>query len=703
MPSDAAAVGAPRVVPVSLNRYDQLQCGGCGALDQLLLADGRQMHQRPEVVSFVSKWMVLHSNFNELDFCAGQRGCIACQVFRRSLLLSQASVGPLTANERILVRLRRDRETHVFEVFMDTGVGAVKAVVSLANTNISRSYARLVSNEPLHPSRIRRLREWISKCHAEHSCGNYKFSGRNPTWLLRILDPDSVCLVPGDTVRSPYVALSYCWGDESTLKASKPEAWAKIMQGYTTDLDKRIVPFAAEELAATIQDAIAFTYALGLEYIWCDSTCVPLGSWDVESNRMHEVYGNAYFTLSSDSTSDASERMLATQSAWSDDVHGCRLHNSWLLNTDEPLYEVRRKSPVSARSWTLQEERLSPRVLYYGRQRAYWACIECQHVEAPQPGGLAVSTFQTSSTDSEPQDFLKLCRKGSPEALRNAWCDIVSSYALRSLADTRLIENRYAAISGLAVRYLNARRSADFTDDYLAGLWRSSIAEDLSWTVCKGALVGESLQRTVPDTNATLQTITIPSWSWLSLPLRTALTMTSTIERSPYFAMESLPGKNSTRLDIDIVVDGIFAKTLDLVGRLKPFIMDSGAVLVPWESIERQRPTGASWFDFSFDPQLSLYARSQDARMLVYEPHREGIIGQLDYLAEGSKGGTMAHTVEVAYGQERDLRCFEVGKQAMLLLQGVRSQDHVYRRVGVAHGYREDFFDGSPVEKLQLI
>ena len=38
--------------------------------------------------------------------------------------------------------------------------------------------------------------------------------------------------------------------------------------------------------------------------------------------------------------------------------------------------------------WTLQEERLTPRMLYVCGQRMYWSCLVSQHVETGQIGGL---------------------------------------------------------------------------------------------------------------------------------------------------------------------------------------------------------------------------------------------------------------------------------------------------------------------------
>ncbi|TKA67777.1 hypothetical protein B0A55_06873 [Friedmanniomyces simplex] len=638
------------------------------------MADARQQqqHQRAD---FVSSWDTLHSNFSTLDQCASQQGCVACQVFRRALLLKHVtnayhSLRAGDAQEPVFVRLRRNGGVRVLEVSTGTGADQTTALVALSSANVPRAYPRLTSTEPLHPSRTKKLRGWISSCHAEHSCGNYKFSGRRPTWLIQITSPERLRLVPGNTVTPPYVALSYCWGDKRTTKASELEAPTQVEEPYATNFEKRTTSFATQELSATLKDAIAITHALGVGYIWIDSVCVPQGSWDTEAIRMHEIYGNAYFTLSSSSTVTATDPMLVRQEAWADDIRGCRLYEPWLLNTDMPLDEVRLKAPLAARGWCLQEERLSPRMLYWCAQRAYWACVESQHVEFPQPGGFDYQTIQ-SLGQQKPQGFLELCRRGDPDALRSGWCDVVASYARRSLSEIRLVDNRFAAFSGLAVRYLNARRSVDASDEYLAGLWSSSIAEDLAWIVKGGGSAERSLQRDRDETTLSSRLRSIPSWSWLSLPLGTEMEMSTTFEPSSLFELECVSSGRPDRLDVEIVADGATVKAINVTGCFRPLISTDPEVMpVPWDFIERLRPGSETWYDFSFDPELPVYARHEDGRILVYEPHKEEVIGQLDYhAAVGSIGRSFSVPMEVAYGQERQLRCLEVGTQAMLLLE----------------------------------
>ena len=85
---------------------------------------------------------------------------------------------------------------------------------------------------------------------------------------------------------------------------------------------------------------------------------------------MDEVYGNSYVTLAVCSSTKATEQIPYFREAWKYKTSACRLYSGhWLANVDMPLNELRLRSTWSTRAWTLQEERLSPRMLYVCGQR----------------------------------------------------------------------------------------------------------------------------------------------------------------------------------------------------------------------------------------------------------------------------------------------------------------------------------------------
>ncbi|KAK6436240.1 hypothetical protein LTR95_007568 [Oleoguttula sp. CCFEE 5521] len=574
------------------------------------------------------------------------------------------------------------------------GTEILRSTVLLSTSDLPRLYPKIPSTEPLHPQRISRLRTWVSTCHESHQCGNFTYSRRNPTWLIDIVGDSKIRLVHGDELGTKsglvkYVALSYCWGDETAVNSTDPHAWNRILGGHTTDVGARRLPFPVIDLPETLQGAISITAAMGLQYIWIDSVCVPRGTWSEEANRMHEVYGNSHFTLMSASTEKALDRMLVPRDAWQDVSRGVRLHDRWLLNQDTPLEGIRLLSPVAARAWVLQEERLSPRILYWCAQRAYWSCTESTRIEAAQPGGQMDSPLPLAS----PHTFMQACRNGDSVALARAWSDVVTAYAMRRLSNVNTESNRFAAFSGLATKYLSAiNRPGVPSDAYLAGLWQSKLAMNLAWAVLKPARSRNSLQ---PG---------IPSWSWLSLPPGTDISMPSFRDPSLHFRLLTSCIIGEKMSDREVVTHGASISELHLAGRLRLLISDQTTVQVPWDGIEREG--GENVFDFSLNPDQSMFAVGDVGRILVYEARKEEVIVKLDYHAWD--GEPNYDSIVVHDGEERLLLCLETCLGAAIVLRrndtGVeRTPSGSYQRVGIITGYRQDFFDSAPVTELRLI
>ncbi|KAL1839712.1 hypothetical protein VTJ49DRAFT_1217 [Mycothermus thermophilus] len=494
-----------------------------------------------------------------------------------------------------------------------------------------------------------------------------------------------VQLVPGPHTPVDYAVLSYSWGDPSTMP---PAEWARIKGAGTKTLNgqpvpERLNPFCMRSLPETMQDAITITASLGFPYIWIDNVCIPKGTdWDKEAGMMHEVYGNAAFTLIASSSTKATDRLLRDRLAWRDRGQAGPLREQWwLYDAEMPLERVRFEPPVAKRGWTLQEERLSPRVVYWTAQRWYWSCAECQVAEGgepvkpvpqsqdPEPAPDCVS----GSLRRSPQRFLSLCHTSDEDHLHSEWLDIVEAYTPRDLVAP---QDRFLAIAGLAVRFYNAKAahggSVAGTEEYLAGLWRDDFARHLAWSVTAAVDSRHNLQHVAP------------SWSWASLPLRVQVRAKVPFTPAKHFEfiavehaepLSTVPGAGLsdpkdedpalTYLNRGRAVEerGRAAKVVEVQGRFRRFISDDAAREVSWESIERNRGGGRTGFDFSALPGQSIYARNLwDGRILSRDAHCGEVVGQLDYLASGVGGKAKSRFAPyIPEGAEKEIVCLEIG------------------------------------------
>lgn len=714
-----AAIPSSGFLWAKSNEHPEPQCNGCGEICELLRW-GEMERRRDGAFQGSSGPKLVHNNYLDLDRCAGSSGCDTCRLIRRAFLLEQitredaerlehpSTQWPISA----VLNLSSSGETQ-----LQLTIKSPSHILTSATIHITTQPRPLRRNPTKGPPGLRsdlsELRQVIDDCHRNHECSSrYRWSRRNPTWLLKILPDNCVQLVEGPQTPVDYVVLSYSWGNPETMPRTE---WERIKGAGTKTIDgrpvpERLSPFKMWELPETMQDAITLSASLGLFYIWIDNVCIPKGSdWDKEAGLMHEVYGNAAFTLVASSSAKATDRLLHDRLAWTHRSKACQLREPWwLYNTQMPLDRVRFESPVSQRAWTLQEERLSPRTVYWTGQRWYWSCPECKVAEMGEVE--CISPTSDTTPRSCPQQFLRLCRTGDEHQLHEEWLDIVEAYTRRDLVKAK---DRFLAIAGLAVRFYNAKASnggSDITEDYLAGLWRDNFARHLAWSVASAVDSRENLQHIAP------------SWSWASLPLQIETKTKSPFKPTENFkfiaAEHADPAPVPERLPGDPSLDyinrgraveerGRGVKAVEVQGRFRPFLFEN-AREVSWDAVEWKRG-GRSSFDFTAFPGQNIYARNRgNGRIMSKDAHSGEVVGQLDYLVPPSgEKPENGFTPYVREGGENEIVCLELGELAMLLLVPNRNlwgQPESFRRVGVAIGYgnRKGFFYGCETRNIRL-
>jgi hypothetical protein len=141
--------------------------------------------------------------------------------------------------------------------------------------------------------------------------------------------------------------------------------------------------------------------------------------------------------------------------------------------------------PLGARAWTLQEEVLPRRTLYYTSKQLVWKCTHCLINEENFPHEQYQGLYPILEYD---------CPL-TPEAIDRLWYEgVVEQYSERNLT---FGSDRLVAISGLAkATYLNRHV------DYIAGLWKDCLLSGTLW------------QRNSPGHKN--KTYSCPSWSWAS-------------------------------------------------------------------------------------------------------------------------------------------------------------------------------------------
>lgn len=346
----------------------------------------------------------------------------------------------------------------------------------------ARYFESVLTESNTQPTVSELAKACLSHCSRRHDC-NARDDRPFPTRVIDVggLDKDTLRLyTPTISERGKYAALSYCWG------RSKP--FVTTAENLKDHQDG----FSLQSLPRTLRDAVQVTRDVGLRYLWVDALCIVQGTdslahsdWASEVRNMDRVYSNAYVTISAAAARHANDGLFTKGRCLLPSVGtGGFVSISW---TKAPLGF--RHEPLYSRAWALQEHILSPRLLIYTRFGLVWQCDQAKL------GKLI---------DSRNSSLSKVYTYRLPDSCGvQDWNRLVEFFCSRDLSKPR---DKLHAIAALAQRYHEATG-----DQYLAGLWRSTMLCNLLWFHHPEWLVYPTSMDHRPDEYRA------PSWSWASI------------------------------------------------------------------------------------------------------------------------------------------------------------------------------------------
>jgi hypothetical protein len=372
----------------------------------------------------------------------------------------------------------------------------------------------------------------MKKCLATHrECCPSRLHGADVFVPTRLLDVgnDSIRLIESEHeidegADRSFVALSHCWG------------LVPIIRTLRENYDAHRKSINTEQLSKTFREAIHTTRKLGYRYIWIDSLCIIQDDeedWNKEAATMCDVYQCAVLTIA------------ATHAPGGDT--GCFAPRDGLLQL--PFYiEVPHVTATDAhirivfasygrtsvvgggdavlfrRSWVLQEQLLSHRILMFDGTSLKWECLSMHGSETSPTSGTTRYTnyhkaVRTGIMDDHeyfdppkgaktlPQDHVFWAQMQV-----QYWCEMVMEYTHRGMTKP---EDRLVALSGIA-KALNRHTNKE----YWAGLWSQYFTTGLLWGISHGSgifLTSYNASDTGQNEKSRHKDAIAPSWSWASV------------------------------------------------------------------------------------------------------------------------------------------------------------------------------------------
>ncbi|KAF2240970.1 HET-domain-containing protein [Trematosphaeria pertusa] len=226
---------------------------------------------------------------------------------------------------------------------------------------------------------------WKSTCDSLHAdlCKGFPhevLSRIRPTWLV---DVKRKCVISAPENCS-YVALSYVWGNQPTLKATV---------GNMSQL-QRVGALLNMPIAKTIQDAVGVVELLEERYLWVDTLCIVQDNESqkhAEMAKMAAIYANSAVTILAVQGKHANSglrgfRGISEARNLHQSLHCLEKELRVIQFPIEPSQlELGSHEPVwGTRGWTYQEHLFSRKRLIFDGDSVRWECAAAiwrEHVE----------------------------------------------------------------------------------------------------------------------------------------------------------------------------------------------------------------------------------------------------------------------------------------------------------------------------------
>ncbi|KAI0538009.1 heterokaryon incompatibility protein-domain-containing protein [Xylaria digitata] len=483
-----------------------------------------------------------HDNLDSLASSA-KSGCRLCRTFLQALNLvkNHRSGVSFVLTKYLQLPPKPDVFLHLHRpdrIFVTVGDLAAELGFGYLNESTIKQSPSIddYENGTSSSSSFQIAKAWLHSCITSHeTCGHV--SAALPTRVIDVGDGSrDPFLFETKGAHHSYCALSYCWGTVSNAH-----------QTTTKNLQRYYAAIPPRELPRTLLDAIHAARAMGFKYIWIDALCIiqdDNDDWSREAVKMTQVYANAALTITTSVGGSSHDGLFRAHpdGFFNPQQLYIRLPKRDRIREKAPIRDLDLSvvrhcptrplsylavypdanfpyigfayigavgSPVETRAWTLQEQILSRRILYYGNGAILWECLDVSASEHDPDGvrhGIQfpdrwkIKQYFHSHMASQPQSTTYGMASNSEAVVLDkpfaTYCRLLETYGNRSITKP---SDRITAILGLG--QIMQKVSGN---EFIGGIWKGGhTLASLLWSI------------EVPSPKA--RTSNFPTWSWASV------------------------------------------------------------------------------------------------------------------------------------------------------------------------------------------
>lgn len=351
-----------------------------------------------------------------------------------------------------------------------------------------RDVTQAQHHEPVPIIDFQTISRLLRECETQHNHHNWDLPRYQTPINIQLIDVEDMMIISA-TTQYRYLALSYVWGGYDSFAATTK---TRDSLGQKEGLSKHM-----DEIPQTIKDAMDVVRGLGERYLWVDRLCIEQDNTTQKQahiQKMDVIYSHALITIIAYAGVAATSPLPGLRPGTRLGLPTKRGGDVVMSVSPPSLWES--GAPHETRGWTLQEQLMSKRYLYFDFHTTWFQCGQGVYRELDTTMSHSYKLLQPpiSFNIHSLRSIQVNAKKGSRlEEIWRLYAMIVERYRTRKL---RYAEDTVYAIQGVA------QLISDLLGvPLIAAVPMSILPRALQFCLSPQGLSPERIE-------------TVPSWSW---------------------------------------------------------------------------------------------------------------------------------------------------------------------------------------------